>query len=181
MRGAVAGDASESVRYLRSVALPGWPVPESAQYRDPGRLLESAVRQWFEVHVRVSRRRWPLGLPSVAVRELWPAMAADSEYGAFCQRAFGRFLAVADDPTRMPRTWEAACHAERLDAHRPAHLPVLFLLDQTLGVPGGSRYTSSCTGRVCRVFPPEVCVRHAFAPTRRFSTYRSDSGATRPT
>jgi hypothetical protein len=173
-------DQAEAVARLRSAPLPGWPTPESARYRDPQGLLEAALRQWFEVHVRQGPRRWPLGLPSQAVRGIWTGTAADAGYAAFCERLFGRPLPVADDATAMPRTWEGACRSERLDPHRPAHLPVLFLVDQTLHVPGGARYTSQCTGRVCRVFPPEVCVRHAFAPTRRFTTWASDSGQTRP-
>lgn len=174
-------NTANAVLWLRNAPIPGWPLPQTARYRDPSGLLESAVRQWFEVHVRQPPRRWPLGLPSSAVRDLWPAIAEDGEYPDFCERLFGQVLAVDEDVTRMPRTWEAACHAERLHPHHPTHLPVLFLVDQTLHVPGGSAYTSRCTGRVCRVFPPEVCVRHAFAPTRRFTTWRADSGETRPT
>jgi hypothetical protein len=173
-------DPAAAVAWLRSASVPGWPSPVAAQYRDPQGLLEAALRQWFEVHVRQSPRRWPLGLPSEAVRQMWTATAADPGYDDFCQRLLGRRLPVADDATAMPRTWESACHAERLNPHRPAHLPVLFLVDQTLHVPRGGRYTSQCTGRVCRVFPPEVCVRHAFAPTRRFTTWAADSGQTRP-
>jgi hypothetical protein len=174
-------DPASAIAFVRTATLPGWPAAEAARYRDPQGLLEPAVRQWFEVHVRQPARRWPLGLPSVAVRRCWPAIAADPDYADFCERAYGCLLPVADDATRMPRTWEAACHAERIDARRPSYLPVLFLVDQTLRVQGGSAYTSRCTGRVCRVFPPEVCVRHAFAPPRFWSYYRDDSGITRPT
>lgn len=174
-------DPAGAVAWLRSAEIPGWPLPQAVEYRDPHRLFEGAVRQWFEVHVRQPSRRWPLGLPSSAVRLAWPVIAADVTYLAFCERLYGRLLPVEQDATRMPRTWEAACHAERLDPYQPTHLPVLFLVDQTLRIPAGSVYTSSCTGRICRVFPPEVCVRHAFAPTRRFTTWRADSGTTRPT
>jgi hypothetical protein len=173
-------DPRSAVALVRAEPLPGWPPPEAARYRDPQGLLEAAIRQWFEVHVRRHRRLWPLGLPSVAVRRCWQAMADDPEYPDFCVRALGCVLPVEDDATQMPRTWEAACHAERVDARRPSHLPVLFLLDQTLRVMGGLTYVSSCTGRVCRVHPPEVCVRHAFAPPRFWSFYRDDSTVTRP-
>jgi hypothetical protein len=171
--------AAEAVQVARTVALPGWPMPAQDTVRDPHGLAEAAVRQWLEVHVR--QPRWPLGLPSALVARWWAGVATDAGYRALCDDLYGRPLPAEADATRMPRTWAAACHAERLDAHRPAHLPVLFLVDQTLGVPGGSWYTSRCTGRVCRVFPPEVCARHAFAPTRRFTRYRDDSGVTRPT
>lgn len=177
---ALRPDPAAAVDIVRSADLPGWPVPEAAHYHDPHRLLESAVRQWLEVHVRQPHRRWPLGLPSLGVRRAWEVMANDPYYPAFCLRIFGRELPVADDVTSMPRTWEAACHAERMDAQRPSHLPVLFLLDQTLRVPGGFSYTSRCSGRVCRVDPPDVCVRHAFAPPRFWSFYRDDSGNPRP-
>jgi hypothetical protein len=171
-------DPAEAIRRARSGRLPGWPPADLASVRDSRGLAEQAVRQWFEVHVR--QPRWPLGLPSVLVRRLWTAMVADPAYDDWCSSLAGRTIPLDDDPTRMPRTWEAACHAERLDPHRPAHLPVLFLVDQALQVDDGLTYTSRCTGRVCRVFPPEVCVRHAFAPTRGFTTYRADSGTTRP-
>ncbi len=171
---------AEAVTLARTGAIPGWPVPQAARYRDPHGLFEAALRQWFEVHVRRPPRRWPLGLPSTAVRDAWSVVAADPGYPAFCDRLFGRLLPVEEDSTSMPRTWESACHAEQLDPLHPAHLPALFLLDQTLRVPGGRSYTSQCTGRICRVFPPEVCVRHAFAPPRFWSLYRDDSGGTRP-
>lgn len=174
-------DRASAVAFVRSCELPGWPPPEAARYRDPGGLLQTATRQWFEVHVRQRKRRWPLGLPSVAVRRCWESMAADPGYPDFCHQVFGEVLPVAVSMPSTPRTWDAACHAERIDARRPAHLPVLFLVDQTLRVPGGLSYTSRCTGRVCRVFPPEICVRHAFAPPRYFSFYRDDSGVVRPT
>lgn len=172
-------DPALAVARARTADLPGWP-PVARPQPDPNGLLEAAVRQWFEVHVRQPPRRWPLGLPSRAVRQAWASMAQHPGYEPFCQQLYGRPLPVADDATRMPRTWEAACHAERVDARRPSHLPVLFLVDQTLRVPGGSRYTSQCTGRVCRVEPPEVCVRHAFAPPRFFTYARDDSTLTRP-
>ncbi|MGA7688526.1 MAG: hypothetical protein WCA29_04765 [Jiangellales bacterium] len=174
-------DRASAVAFVRSCELPGWPPPEAAHYRDPGGLLHSATRQWFEVHIRQPQRRWPLGLPSVAVRRCWESMAADPGYPDFCRSAFGAVLPVAVSMSSTPRTWEAACRAERIDARSPAHLPVLFLVDATLRVPGGLTYTSRCSGRVCRVFPPEICVRHAFAPPRFFSFYRDDSGVTRPT
>ena len=173
-------DPAAAVEHVRTAPLPGWPPPEAAHHRDPQGLLVSAVRQWFEVHVRQPARRWPLGLPSVAVRRCWEQMADGPEYETFCTRAFGQPLPVEDKASRMPRTWEAACHAERIDARHPSHLPVLFLVDQTLLVPGGSRYTSRCTGRVCRVESPEICVRHAFAPPRFWTFYRDDSGNPRP-
>lgn len=174
-------DPASAVAFVRSAPLPGWPVPEAAAYRDPHGLLEAAVRQWFEVHIRQPPRRWPLGLPSTAVRRCWTAMADDDAYGEFCRRVLGRDLPVADNAASMPRTWEAACRAERIDAQRPTHLPVLFVVDQTLRVSGGLAYTSQCTGRVCRVFPPEICVRHAFAPPRFWSFYRDDATRARPT
>jgi hypothetical protein len=170
----------EAVTLVRQTTLPGWPPPEVATLRDPHGLLEAAVRQWLEVHVRQPSRRWPLGLPSVAVRGLWPTLAAEPGYADLCARLYGRLLPVQEDVTRMARTWQAACRAERLDPAHPAHLPVLFLVDQTLRVAGGYAYTSRCGGRVCRVFPPEVCVRHAFAPPRFWSYYRDDSGDPRP-
>jgi hypothetical protein len=179
--GATRLPPAEAVAWTRTVALPGWPASQVVRYRDPHGLLEAAMRQWLEVHVRQSPRRWPLGLPSTLVRQVWATMADDPGYDELCARLYGRRLPVTDDVTRMARTWEAACHAERLDPRHPTHLPVLFLLDQTLHVPGGYAYTSRCGGRVCRVFPPEVCVRHAFAPPRFWSFYRDDAGNPRPT
>lgn len=169
-------DPAKAVSFVRTASLPAWPTAEARRYRDPQGLLEDAVRQWFEVHVRLPAHRWPLGLPSVAVRRAWEQMAEHADYSRFCSQAFGRDLPVTDRPAAMPRTWEAACRAERVDARAPSHLPVLFLLDQTLGVSGGGMYRRSCGGRVCRVELPEVCVRHAFAPPRFWSFYRDDSG-----
>ena len=173
-------DPAGAVTFVRTADLPGWPPVEAAEHLDPQGLLQAALRQWFEVHVRQPARRWPLGLPSVAVRRCWEQMAVSPDYDTFCARAFGEPLPVQDRASRMPRTWEAACHAERIDARHPSHLPVLFLVDQTLLVPGGSRYTSRCTGRVCRVEAPEICVHHAFAPPRFWSYYRDDSGDPHP-
>jgi len=75
-------DSAGAVAWVRRAEIPGWPLPQAVEYRDPHRLFEGAVRQWFEVHVRQPSRRWPLGLPSAAVRLAWPAIAADVTYVA---------------------------------------------------------------------------------------------------
>ena len=155
---------AEAVRRCRELPLPDHLVPSLARWPDPHGLVEQGLRQWFEVHVRDPR--WPLGLPSVAVEAAWTVAVADQEgYARFCDAVFGRLLPFTHDTPRMGRTWAAACQAESLDARHPPHLPVLFLVDQTLHLPDGRSYDSRCSGRVCRVEAPTVCVRHAFVHT----------------
>lgn len=155
-------------------------MPSLARFADPYGLVEQGLRQWFEVHVRTPER--PLGLPSVAVEVAWQACIADTDgYATFCEAVFGQPLTFAHDVTRTSRTWAAACAAEELDPRHPDFLPVLFLVDQTLRLPDGRSYDSRCSGRVCRVESPVVCVRHAYLHTPGWVPRWYDSINTHPT
>ncbi|AVP99490.1 hypothetical protein C7S18_20960 [Ahniella affigens] len=140
--------------------------------------VEHGLRQFFEIH----RRTHPLtiGMPSKVVDDLWHQFILDTRaYREFCATAFGHFfhhVPAGSVPNgervnqELRRTWREACRLDGLTAASATALPVLFLIDQQLGIGGGNRYqpmsawmtaadptgssfsstpTSSCGGAVC--------------------------------
>lgn len=137
--------------YIRSATLPAtlWTDvrarhPELADADWPQ--LESALRQFFALWV--AARPKPLGLPSRALATLWGCFAAHPAYPAFCRQAFGQLLPplpahTSDSPTvtnDLRSTWQAACRSEGCSPWRPNYVPLLFALDQTLGMLDGLAY-----------------------------------------
>lgn len=67
-------------------------------------------------------------------------------YHRFCKRAFGGYFHHVP-PARMQgadwsrkalrRTWDLACALEKLNPNQAARLPLLFGLDERLGIPEG--------------------------------------------
>src|SRR4051812_42376052 len=64
--------------------------------------LEAATRQWFRLAARHPRAR--PDMPSRATDALWREVTRQTEYGAFCDRAFGRSFrpGPAAAPTSAP-------------------------------------------------------------------------------
>ena len=109
--------------------------------------VESAARQWFRIAAR--RPRAALAMPSVLVDEL-VRMAPD-----FPVRR----------GTDLRRTLILAQRDEDL---APAGLPLLFRVDQQIGIPGGRHYLADCGGRgECFELAGAVCLRHLDGPGRR--------------
>ena len=133
------------------------------------REVEAATRQWFRVAVRRPKGR--LSVPSVAVNDLWRELVLHTqEYAAFCQSAFGRVLphepesalnstgGTANRSTVLLATLDLA---RRDEGCGPQQLPLLFRVDQKVGIGGGRRYLADCGGRgQCFPVPGSVCLQH---------------------
>ena len=128
----------------------GWQHPELDA--DAIRMVEAATRQWFRLVARDPNAK--LAMPSTVVDELWHELVLHTrEYAAFCDAVFGRFLhhqpesamsaeaAAANRTTRLLATLDLA---RRDEGCRRQELPLLFRIDQDLGVPGGRRYLADC-------------------------------------
>lgn len=115
------------------------------------RVLEG-LREWFHVCNRAGRRR--VAMPSQAVDDAWHEFILFTRnYQQFCHHALGRFLhhvpaeamaspTSADEGLR--RSWRLACKRAAIDPRAPAALPLLFAIDDELGIADGFRYRLDC-------------------------------------
>lgn len=117
------------------------------------RVLEG-LRQFFAVSRRAGGRM--VAMPSQVVDVAWHEFILSTRaYQAFCHEALGRFLhhtpaeAMAS-PTQaqlgIRRAWRLACLEEGMKPAAATALPLLFALDEQLGIPDGFRYALNCTG-----------------------------------
>ncbi|MCE1184034.1 hypothetical protein [Zoogloea sp.] len=108
-------------------------------------LVSRALRDFFLIHIRAGKRL--IVMPSRAVDVLWHEFILDTKpYHRFCKRAFGGYFHHVP-PARMQgadwsrkalrRTWDLACALEKLNPNQAARLPLLFGLDERLGIPEG--------------------------------------------
>lgn len=105
----------------------------------------------------------PTRMPSKVVDEAWHAFMLDSrEYTAFCEQAFGEYLHHVPDTAEVPAdehdkdadydddniqtlyhrramwdTWCIACELEDIDPISPQAIPLLFAIDEQLGIEDG--------------------------------------------
>lgn len=112
-------------------------------------LVARALRQFFIIHLRAGGRL--VAMPSRVVDDLWHAFILDTRgYGNFCQRAFGRFFhhvpaeimpRFGDGSDALRRAWRLACLEENINPAKPTRLPLLFAIDQKLGIVNGQRHS----------------------------------------
>ena len=110
------------------------------------------LREWFEVCQEAGRRR--VSMPSQVVDDAWHEFILFTRnYQVFCRRALGRFLhhvpaEAMQTPTQagtgLRRTWRICCHRAKINPRAPAALPLLFALDEELGIADGFRYQLDC-------------------------------------
>lgn len=137
-----------SVKQRLREEYPAW---DERQLRE----VESGLLQYFRICARWPRRF--VAMPSKAVDAAWHAFILDTRaYARFCDKAFGRMLhhtpAESLPEHRASRTlrqglrraWVGACRDQRLNPRKTDVLPLLFLLDISLGLPGGYRYVPDC-------------------------------------
>jgi hypothetical protein len=128
------------------------------------RTVEAAARQWFRLAAR--RPRTKLAQPSIIVDVLWRELILRSrDYAEFCETAFLGLLPyaapfdmnaepAAANRTRLGMTYRLARQDE------PRRLPLLFRVDQELGISGG-RYLADCGGRGhCHQMTGMLCLQH---------------------
>ncbi len=133
------------------------------------------MRQWFRILARRPSLR--LSMPSASVDEMWHEFLVHTRhYAAFCDAAFGQFLhhepesamspelAVANQGDRLLLTLRLARRDEGCGPHA---LPLLFRVDEELGITDGRRYLLDCGGREhCHdaAQPGLTCLHHLNAP-----------------
>lgn len=111
-------------------------------------IVVQGLRQFFQIHRRT--HPLPIGMPSKAVDDLWHEFILDTRaYRSFCDTAFGHFfhhvpagaVAAGEHVSQdLRRTWREACRLQGLSIATTASLPLLFTLDQALGIPNGNRF-----------------------------------------
>lgn len=111
------------------------------------------LREYFHVCHAAGRRRM-VSMPSQAVDAAWHEFILFTrEYEQFCAQALGRFLhhtpaEAMQSPTRaqdgIKLAWKLACKREGIDPKVPASLPLLFAIDEVLGIPDGFYYSLDC-------------------------------------
>jgi hypothetical protein len=143
--------------------------------------VEAAGRQWFRLGARHPKAR--LAMPSVIVDDFWREFALHTrEYAEFCDAALGRplpYAAAEDRSARLPVTFR---FAQEDQPGVPGLLPVLFKVDQELGIANGRHYLADCGGRgLCYELKGSVCLQHIGGPGkapggRRWDPKRPDPG-----
>lgn len=135
-------------------------------------LVEAATRQWFRLLARRPKAR--LSMPSRGVDDLWHEMLLHTrDYAAFCDTAIGRFLHHEPDSAMPPKQARAnqsdgllaTLLLARADENcRPDTLPLLFRVDQEVGLDGARCYITDCRGARSQCYdnpnPHLVCLAH---------------------
>ncbi len=119
---------------------------------DDLRKVEEGLRTYLRLCQNAGNRS--LAMPSRAVDEAWHQfILVTAAYEAFCNEALGHFLhhtpaeyMGGDVQDAVKRVWRLSCEAEELDPLKPSHLPQLFVLDETLKLADGLRYTTVANG-----------------------------------
>jgi hypothetical protein len=133
------------------------------------RIVEASTRQWFRLVARHPRAK--LSMPSVVVDDLWQELTLHArDYAAFCDAAFGRLLhyppgsamgANTAEASRTPLLLATLSHARLDEGCGQTDLPLLFRVDQELGIRDGNRYLADCGGRgECFRVPGVICLQH---------------------
>lgn len=115
-------------------------------------LVSQALRHFFLAYAQSGRQF--VAMPSQVVDDLWHEFILYTRnYDLFCQRAFGGFLhhtpAVVLGSDRVAnaglrRCWWHVCREENIDPHHPTRLPLLFAIDDKLGIADGFHYVPDC-------------------------------------
>jgi hypothetical protein len=163
--------------FVASIVLPDR-LGRSLGARYPGAgsvgLAKHGLRQWLRLHaVAVDR----LILPSIAVEILWVEFMKSEGFQNFQKRAYrsrrlrhersSKLLALQQsrrDADAAALTFAMACFDEGLDALHPAKLPVLFAVDDELGIAGGQHWKLNCGRSRCSVEDGQRCVKHELVP-----------------
>ncbi len=129
-------------------------------------LVVLGLRQYFLASIQ--GQPTPLAMPSRVAGDLWLAFSQQkTAYQAFCQQAFGRFVAPAPITTdstspALRLCWWRMCEVSLYNPAKPDHMPLLFALDLQLKIQHGFTYE-----------PDELALKGGRKPRRR---YRNSGG-----
>lgn len=149
--------ALQRLEYIRNFELPRG-LFERLRKRRPTltlkdcQLVAHALRHFFLAYAQSGRKF--VSMPSQAVDDLWHEFILYTKnYDLFCRQAFGGFLhhtpAVVLGSDRIAnaglrRCWWHVCREENIDPRHPTRLPLLFAIDDKLGIEDGFRYVPDC-------------------------------------
>lgn len=115
-------------------------------------VVQKAMRQYFFMCLKANRRM--VAMPSQAVDDFWHEFILNTKvYRGFCNGAFGRYLdhvpaeamsSKTHAQEGIKRAWRLACALESINPKSPTRLPLIFVLDSLLSIPGGFRYSLDC-------------------------------------
>ncbi|MDO8344198.1 MAG: hypothetical protein Q7T48_13430 [Cellvibrio sp.] len=115
-------------------------------------VVQKGMRQYFLMCLNANKRM--VAMPSQAVDDFWHEFILNTKaYRDFCKGAFGRYLdhvpaEAMSHKTRaqdgIKRAWRLACALEHINPQSPNRLPLIFVLDSLLSIPGGFRYSLDC-------------------------------------
>lgn len=118
-------------------------------------VVQKGMRQYFLMCLKANRRM--VAMPSQIVDDFWHEFILNTKvYRDFCNGAFGRYLdhvpaEAMRDKTHaqdgIKRAWRLACALESINPQSPTRLPLIFVLDSLLSIPGGFRYSLDCEKR----------------------------------
>lgn len=118
-------------------------------------LVAQGLRQFFLAYLHSGQKY--VAMPSQVTDDLWHEFILYTKnYQQFCHHAFGNFLhhtpAVMLGPARadnegLRRCWWYVCKDENINPVKPLRLPLLFALDEKLGIGDGFRYAANCERR----------------------------------
>lgn len=144
-------------RYIRNFAFPKGLLNKMAARRPnldlkQRSLVAQGLRQFFLAYLHSGQKY--VAMPSQVADELWHEFILYTKnYQQFCQIAFGNFLhhtpAVMLGPAQadnegLRRCWWYVCKDENINPTKPLRLPLLFALDEKLGISNGFRYIANC-------------------------------------
>jgi len=119
-------------------------------------VIQKGVRQYFLMCLQANKRM--VAMPSQIVDDFWHEFILNTKlYRDFCKGAFGRYLdhvtaEAMNNKTHaqdgIKRAWRLACALESVNPKSPARLPLIFVLDSLLSIPGGFRYSLDCEKKV---------------------------------
>lgn len=118
-------------------------------------VVQKGMRQYFLMCLQANKRM--VAMPSQIVDDFWHEFILNTKaYREFCNGAFGRYLdhvpaEAMRDKTHaqdgIKRAWRLACALESINPKSPTRLPLIFVLDSLLTIPGGFRYSLDCEKR----------------------------------
>ena len=106
--------------------------------------VEAAMRQFFRLHQ--GKGKAAIAMPSRIVDDYWHEFILHTQtYRIFCRKALGRFIdhapASQSDVSAMGQamktSWQRACRDEKLNPLQTSKLPLIFGIDQALGISNG--------------------------------------------
>jgi hypothetical protein len=156
---------SKAIEYINSYSYPNRIAEEvTIKYPhlsiDDTQLVIEGLKQYFTV-CYIARGAF-VSMPSKAVDIAWHELILFTKiYREFCMNALGKFLhhtpvEAMETPTvaqeGIKRTWNIACTLEEINPKKPNKLPLLFAIDDLLGIPDGYCYKLNCnqgSGEYC--------------------------------